>query len=165
MNFSSRRAIALLVVLVMSFIAIPMVGATPCSGCLPPPIIVVIPTITYVAPNMETSVNFNDSNVGVVIYKVEDEDGNTQMDVFDVTNGGAHSSYLFSITPELLAPFAIEHPAENTLLASSGDVSVYILTTGEIQINAGPDREGKMHVKIFDGIPWTTVYGYTVDPE
>jgi hypothetical protein len=39
------------------------------------------------------------------------------------------------------------------------------LTTGEIQVNAGPDSEGKMHVKILDGIPWTKVYGYTVDAQ
>ncbi len=133
----------------------------------PTPVIVEVFTAPYVAPNMEDNLSFNDSNVGVVLYKTQDEAGNTQLDVYDVKNEGTNSSYLFSITQEDLAPFASENPTENTMLASNekGDISVYILTTGEIQINAGPDWEGKMHIKILDGIPWTKIYGYTVDPE
>lgn len=41
-------------------------------------------------------------------------------------------------------------PAKNTLIASKGDLSLYKLTSGEWQINAGPDSEGKVHVVVFD---------------
>jgi hypothetical protein len=51
-------------------------------------------------------------------------------------------------------------PDENFLVASSGDgfVSFYILTTGEYQINIGPDASGKVYVVIFTGLPPTDVY-------
>jgi hypothetical protein len=113
---------------------------------------------------MDTSVSFNDSDVGVVLYKVQGDAINIKMDVYGLKNGKSESSYLFSISQDDLAAYA-QHPAKDTLLASMGDVSVYVLTTGEIQVNAGPDSEGKMHVKILDGIPWSTVYGYTVDAQ
>ncbi len=53
-----------------------------------------------------------------------------------------------------------EQPEENTLLASSldGYIHIYLLTTGEYQINIGPDAEGKVIVIIFTGLPPTNVY-------
>jgi hypothetical protein len=114
---------------------------------------------------MDNSVSFNDSNVGVILDKVQDVDGNISMNVSSLTNHGTTSVYLFSITQADLAAFATKHPTKNTLLASSDGVSVYLLTTGEIQINAGPDFEGKTHVKILNGIPWSTIYGYTIDAQ
>lgn len=41
-------------------------------------------------------------------------------------------------------------PLTNTLVTSEGDLSLYKLTSGEWQINAGPDAEGKLHVLVFD---------------
>ena len=152
----------------ISLSAVPLFNVS--AGCFggceppPPPIIVEIPTPIYHAPDMDTSVSFNDSDLGVVLYKVQSDADNIKMDVYGLKNGGSVSSYLFSISQADLAAYA-QHPAKDTLLASMGDVSVYVLTTGEIQVNAGPDSEGKMHVKILDGIPWTTVYGYTVDAQ
>lgn len=55
---------------------------------------------------------------------------------------------------------------ENTLIATGeqptywGEVHLYQLTTGELQVNVGPDSEGKVRVTIYDGIPPTRVYGY-----
>lgn len=50
-------------------------------------------------------------------------------------------------------------PPVNTLLASSGDgrFRIYRLTTGEFQVNAGPDFEGKERVVIFTGLPPSAV--------
>lgn len=55
-----------------------------------------------------------------------------------------------------------ERPASNTLVARSSvcPVAFYILTTGEYQVNIGPDREGKTYVTIFRGLPPSGVYGY-----
>ncbi len=114
--------------------------------------------------NMEEDVSFNDTDLGVTLFKSVDANGQAQMDLYNVQTGTNTSTYMFSITQEDIAPYIENLPAKNTLLASGHGVSVYVLTTGEIQINAGPDKEGKIHVKIFNGIPWTQVYGYTIDP-
>lgn len=146
----------------------PCAMTTDCSTPVPPE-----PTAEPAAPavetpapvSMEENVSFNDADLGVSLFKAEEANGNVKMDLFHTDTGSSSSSYLFSITQEDIAPFMAEHPTENTVLASAEGVTVYVLTTGEIQINAGPDAEGKTHVKIFDGIPWTHVYGYTIDAE
>lgn len=55
-------------------------------------------------------------------------------------------------------------PLVNTLIASSEDglYQVYILTTGEYQVNIGPDAEGEVRVLIFRGLvnPQPTAYQY-----
>jgi len=165
-----HRIAGLLAAAAISLSAVPMFSAA--AGCFqpcvpsptPPPAPVVELMPIYHAVDMDTSVSFNDSDVGVVLYKVQGDADNIKMDVYGLKNGGSESSYLFSISQADLAAYT-KHPAMDTLLASMGDVSVYLLTTGEIQVNAGPDSEGKMHVKILDGIPWTKVYGYTVDAQ
>jgi len=59
-----------------------------------------------------------------------------------------------------------ETPEENTLIATGtettywGEVNVYQLTTGELQVNVGPDAEGKVRVTIYDALPPTRIYGY-----
>jgi hypothetical protein len=162
LKLTKRFAMTLLMVLALTLLVVPLVKAGGCISMCEPP---APPTPTYVPIDMDQSVQFNDSDVGVVLSKVEDEAGNLQMDVYTLKNNAANGGYLFTITQDDLAPYATEHPAKNMLLASADGVSVYMLTTGEIQINAGPDFEGKTHVKILNGIPWTTVYGYTIDPQ
>lgn len=53
-----------------------------------------------------------------------------------------------------------DHPTEAILIDSTpdGTYAFYKLTTGEYQLNIGPDIEGKVQVVIFDGIPPTNVY-------
>lgn len=45
--------------------------------------------------------------------------------------------------------------------SADGKYAFYKLTSGEYQINVGPDAEGKVQVVIFTGVPPTNVYGYT----
>jgi len=165
----TRFGTALLMVLGMIWMTLPAVHVMAVCfrdcGSPPPPPVPMLPAVVVVpAIDMDTNVSFNDSDVGVVLYKVEGDGSNIKMDVYGLKKGASVSSYLFSISQDDLAALP-KPPTKNTLLAAMGDVSVYMLTTGEIQVNAGPDSEGKMHVKILDGIPWTTVYGYTVDSE
>lgn len=167
MKHNRQIGIVLFVFTAMLVLALPMVNvAAGCfGGCDPTPPPILIPATPVVPPvDMDTVVTFNDSDLGVVLYKVQSDDSNIKMDVYGLKNGGTVSSYLFSVSQSDLAALP-KHPAQNTLVAEMGDVSVYLLTTGEIQVNAGPDSEGKMHVKILDSIPWTTVYGYTVDAQ
>ena len=131
----------------------------------PTPVPTLAPTAEPAQPvNYEENVTFNDTDLGVALFKSTDEDGNPTMDFYKVETGNTNSTFLFSVTQAEIAPYITNLPAVNTLLESGDGVAVYVLTTGEIQVNAGPDAEGKIHVKIFNGIPWTKVYGYTIDP-
>lgn len=49
-------------------------------------------------------------------------------------------------------------PAEATLIESANGVSLYRLTSGEFQINIGPDAEGKVEVHIFSRMPTRLAY-------
>jgi hypothetical protein len=53
-----------------------------------------------------------------------------------------------------------ENPESNLEIArtDNGQIVFYKLTTGEYQVNIGPDSEGKVQVIIFDGIPATNIY-------
>jgi hypothetical protein len=112
----------------------------------------------------EGEISFNDTDLGVVLHQASDANGNATLEVLDMHNNATLGSVLFTVTHEDLVQFVDNLPVENTLLYSVGHVSVYVLTTGEIQMNVGPDSEGKIHVKIFDGIPWSHVYGYVIEP-
>lgn len=61
-----------------------------------------------------------------------------------------------TVTAEDLAPYPAK-PAENTLILSTEDgrIAVYRLTTGELQVNVGPDAEGKVQVATFSGLDAT----------
>lgn len=41
-------------------------------------------------------------------------------------------------------------PSENTVIASEGDISVELLSSGQWQVNNGPDLEGKVNVVVFE---------------
>jgi hypothetical protein len=74
-------------------------------------------------------------------------------------------SAVVTLTAQELAALP-ETPEENTLIATGtettywGEVNVYQLTTGELQVNVGPDAEGKVRVTIYDALPPTRIYGY-----
>lgn len=56
-----------------------------------------------------------------------------------------------------------EAPEENTLIARRYDISFYHLTSGEFQINAGPDNEGKVFTIIFEGCPAQNIRESTIE--
>jgi len=49
-------------------------------------------------------------------------------------------------------------PAEATLIETANGVSLYRLTSGEFQVNIGPDAEGKVEVHIFNRLPTRLAY-------
>lgn len=46
-----------------------------------------------------------------------------------------------------------EFPAVNTLIEQNDAIALYRLTSGEFQVNAGPDGNGKVYVLIFNNCP------------
>lgn len=67
--------------------------------------------------------------------------------------------FAFYVSKEMLDALP-ENPEVNLEIArtDNGQIVFYKLTTGEYQVNIGPDSEGKVQVVIFDGIPPTNVY-------
>ncbi len=51
-----------------------------------------------------------------------------------------------------------DNPETNTLIKSYYEFSLYKLTSGEYQLNVGPDFENKVHVIIWTGCPATNPY-------
>ena len=93
----------------------------------------------------------------------DDADGNPRLDIYDV-DANSNGSYLMDVTQDDIAPYIGNPPATNTLIESAGFAALYVLTTGEFQLNIGPDDEGKTYVIIFDDIPPSTIYGYVIEP-
>ncbi|MBC7812702.1 MAG: hypothetical protein H7175_16220 [Burkholderiales bacterium] len=48
----------------------------------------------------------------------------------------------------------------NLLIEQFENISFYRLTSGEYQVNVGPDFEGKQYVLVWDGCPQTTIQAY-----
>lgn len=79
--------------------------------------------------------------------------------VLDIDDNG-RSSRAFDLTAKELAALP-ELPEENILVDEYYEIAFYKLTTGEYQVNAGPDAEGKVFVLNFTGCPATNVYEST----
>lgn len=105
--------------------------------------------------------NFGFGDTDVVLFPSLDGVG---LSVYGVDENGA--GYLvFTITADDLAAFEGNPPAENTLIKESADgkFKLYALTTGEFQLNIGPDEEGKTLVLIFDELSPDNLYGYVLE--
>jgi hypothetical protein len=65
--------------------------------------------------------------------------------------------------PAIFVPYAELPPVPtdgNVLIAEYANIAFYRLTTGEYQINAGPDFEGKEYVLVWDGCPSSYIQAY-----
>ena len=113
-----------------------------------------MPYVNNVAINDVSSVTQDAS-----VYVSTDDEGNESLDIYGINDEG-EGYLLFDITQADFAPFVDNPPAQNTELESVDDVTLYILTTGEYQLNIGPDEEGKVRVIVFEGLPPTNVYSY-----
>lgn len=110
-------------------------------------------------------INEGNSENEVAVYNATDDNGDPSLHIYNINDEG-NGTLALAITQDIIAPYIDNPPAENTELLTSADgkVTLYILDTGELQINSGPDAEGKIHVIILDGIPPTNIYGYVIDP-
>ena len=67
-------------------------------------------------------------------------------------NERGYDELAISLTSEDLAALP-ETPEQNMLVDQYYEIALYKLTSGEFQINAGPDAEGKVYVLNFRGCP------------
>lgn len=80
--------------------------------------------------------------------------------VYDIDNT-SRGKLVVSFLLRDLPPFPYT-PPQNTLLAASADghFAIYLLVSGEFQVNIGPDAEGKVYVTVFRGAPAGQIHHY-----
>lgn len=89
------------------------------------------------------------------VYTRVNTAGICNIDVFLLT-GQDNGRRAFRVTPDEQAALP-GAPAENLMVDSYYEVAMYKLTTGEYQVNAGPDVNGKVYVVRFRGCPATDI--------
>lgn len=57
---------------------------------------------------------------------------------------------VISLSSDEILAYEDSVPTENTVIASEGDISVELLSSGQWQVNNGPDLEGKVNVVVFE---------------
>lgn len=104
--------------------------------------------------------NFGLGDWQAVIYG-EDGAGNPAIHIYGV-NGDSEGYIVLALTAAQLEALP-KNPSENLLIAAVNDraVAVYLLTTGEYQINIGPDSAGNVEVLVFTGLPASNLYHYS----
>lgn len=73
-----------------------------------------------------------------------------------LVEGGKGRRYIRVFNDEL-AEYP-EFPEQNTLIEERGVIALYKLTSGEYQVNVGPDADNKVYVINFTGCPAENVY-------
>jgi hypothetical protein len=128
-------------------------GPTPCTGGITPPSpgSPATSSESQASPNV---LNMNDERINpakgditAVIYLMAE--GGIQVYAVDSNGSGL---LVISVTDSELASYP-DNPDSNTRIANSDDgkITLYKLTSGEYQVNAGPDAEGKVISVIFTG--------------
>jgi len=100
------------------------------------------------------------------IYFGQDSAGYPSLFVWCVNNGqGTLVATVRQPDLQLIDPM----PSQDSFVQSysgypcAAPVEFYVLTTGEYQVNIGPDGEGKISVMVFHGLPPEGVYFYNDD--
>lgn len=108
-------------------------------------------------PDNRINWQFGDTHIGILYAGA---DGTLDLYVYET------NSYIFDfITPDNIEPFIDSPPDVNTLIRSEGQISVYVLATGQIQFNFGPDNEGKIWVFIMNDLTdYEAEDSYYIDP-
>lgn len=86
------------------------------------------------------------------LYAATDSSGKPTIRVYDIASdstGILRGDYAY----KLFEPYLNNPPSVNTVLGTLGRTKLIALTTGEFQINVGPDAEGKIHEITFTGLP------------
>lgn len=104
----------------------------------------------YARPRAEDFINPSAYVCEINVYRLR-EDGTGQ--------------FAFTIDRETIDELEANPPEENTLIRSRFDVYFYQLTSGEFQVNAGPDPEGKVYTLIFEGCPAYNIREQAIDPQ
>jgi len=101
----------------------------------------------------------------VSLFHGSDVEGQAALDIYCVNeNGGTLGG---QVTRADLAPFAAP-PSTNTLIKTisscSVPVAVYMLTSGEVEVNIGPIPESKVIAIVFTGLPPDLIHHVIFEP-
>jgi hypothetical protein len=107
--------------------------------------------------------NWGFGGLNAAIYSRIGEGGDPQLHVYCINDQGA-GFFGMAISGADVNGFAA-HPAHNTLVKTSPacNLSFYILSTGEYQINIGPDDEGKVTAMVFSGLGGGSAHFYNFE--
>ncbi len=100
----------------------------------------------------DARLNYGHGDLISALYSASDADGHPTIRVYDIapdSTGILRGDYAY----ELFEPYINNPPSVNTYLGKLGRTTLTVLTSGEFQINVGPDAEGKIHEVILKGIP------------
>lgn len=104
-------------------------------------------------PLPEPPYRLGGENARLKVYVVEDNGPQNPVLAFYRVNEDATGNLIFYISAAQLAADYPDVPEAPVLIFSQGPYSFYKLPSGEFQVNAGPDAEGKVDVLIFTGVP------------
>ncbi len=71
------------------------------------------------------------------------------LDAYRMKDDGSPGRRVWRVTSGDLAEI-VEAPEVNTLITERDGIALYRLTSGELQVNAGPAGDGKIYVMVFD---------------
>lgn len=113
-------------------------------------------------------INYYMGDLVAVLYPDADDDGKPGIHVYDVLEASGETSakgvFIGMYGYDDFAPYLDDAPAQNVKIGSIGLTTLYALTTGEFQVNIGPDSEGKITAVIFKGLPPRGVYSRALLP-
>jgi len=102
-------------------------------------------------------INLSHGELMAVLYARPDRANKPGIHVYGVSS--ASTGFLLGIySYSDFEKYLGKPPAENTRIRSIGKSTLYVLTTGEFQINIGPDEKGEVTQVVFTGVPPTNVY-------
>lgn len=113
-------------------------------------------------------VNYYMGDLVAVLYARSDASGRPALHVYDVeetdNDPDAEGVFIGLYPYDDFAPYLDTAPDQNVKIGSIGLTTLYALTTGEFQVNIGPDAEGKITSVIFKGLPPRAVYSRVLVP-
>lgn len=101
--------------------------------------------------------NLSHGELMAVLYARLDRSGKPGVHVYGISS--ANTGYLLGIySYSDFEKYLGNAPSANTKIKTIGASTLYALTSGEFQINIGPDAKGELHQIVFTGLPPTNVY-------
>lgn len=109
-------------------------------------------------PPPDNRINWRSGDDYAVVYVRNDAEGNPMLEIYCIDENSQGNLTLLITESDVSA--ITTPPESNQLVAESDDcaVSFYVLTTGEYQINIGPDSEGKIVALIFQSLNLENLY-------
>lgn len=132
-------AVALVTVLTVLLLALPSQQAQACLPC-------------YCPENRSLNC-FGD----YAVYTNVDKNDNCKILILDINPDNGRPTLALDVSARRLARLP-ETPKENVLIDQYYEISLFKLTSGEYQVNVGPDAENKVKVLRFMGCPATDVF-------